>query len=159
MFIAILEMRHTLTQHGHLYLFSVFVLLTWLVWVLKVYLSRMYRPWRSDFRTTTSVVIPVVDEPLALFRDVLRRIVQQAPTEIVVVINGPRNPDLERVCDEFAPHVRWKWTPVAGKRNAVRVGVKAAAETWSCSSTATRSGPAAHCVSWSSRSRSATSGA
>jgi hyaluronan synthase len=124
MFIAILELRHTLTQNGHFYLFSLFVLLTWLAWGFKVYLSRMYRPWRSDFATTTSVVIPVVDEPLPLFRDVLRRIVQQAPTEIVVVINGPRNPDLEQVCEEFAPKVRWKWTAVAGKRNAVRVGVK-----------------------------------
>ena len=124
MFIAILELRHTLTQNGHFYLFSLFVLLTWLAWGFKVYLSRMYRPWRSDFATTTSVVIPVVDEPLPLFRDVLRRIVQQAPTEIVVVINGPRNPDLEHVCEEFAPKVRWKWTSVAGKRNAVRVGVK-----------------------------------
>jgi hyaluronan synthase len=124
MFIAILEMRHTLTQHGHLYLFSVFVLLTWLVWILKVNLSRRYKPWLPDFATTTSVVIPVVDEPLPLFRDVLRRIVQQAPTEIVVVINGPRNPDLERVCEEFGRKVRWKWTSVAGKRNAVRVGVK-----------------------------------
>ncbi|HYO40125.1 MAG TPA: glycosyltransferase, partial [Nocardioidaceae bacterium] len=125
MFIAILELRHTLTQHGHFYLFSLFVLLTWLVWVLKVFLSRMYRPWQSEFTTTTSVVIPVVDEPLPLFRNVLRRIVQQAPTEIVVVINGPRNPDLERVCEEFAPAVRWRWTPVAGKRNAVRLGVEA----------------------------------
>ena len=124
MFIAILELRHTFTQNGHLYLFSVFVLLTWLVWIFKVQLSRRYRPWRNDFSATTSVVIPVVDEPLALFRDVLRRIVQQAPTEIVVVINGPQNPDLQRVCEEFGSKVRWKWTPVAGKRNAVRVGVK-----------------------------------
>lgn len=124
MFIAILELRHTLTQNGHLYLFSVFVLLTWLVWIIKVRLSSRYRPWQKDFATTTSVVIPVVDEPLPLFRDVLRRIVHQAPSEIVVVINGPRNPDLERVCEEFAPKVRWKWTSVAGKRNAVRVGVK-----------------------------------
>ena len=124
MFIAILQLRSTLTENGHLYLFSVFVVLTWIIWIVKVYLSRLYRPWRRDWRTTTSVVIPVVDEPLSLFRDVLRRIVQQTPTEIVVVINGPQNPDLQRVCDEFAPHVRWIWTPVAGKRNAVRVGVE-----------------------------------
>lgn len=124
MFIAILELRHTLTQGGHLYLFSVFVLLTWVVWLVKVHLSHLYRPWRAEWQTTTSVVIPVVDEPLALFRDVLRRIVEQAPTEIVVVINGPENPDLQRVCEEFGTHVRSIWTPVAGKRNAVRVGVE-----------------------------------
>lgn len=125
MFIAILELRHTIEQNGHLYLFSVFVLLTWMVWLLKVMWSRRYRPWRRPWQCTTSVVIPVVDEPLDLFRSVLRRIVAQTPTEVVVVINGPRNPDLERVCDGFAPTVTWTWTSVPGKRNAVRVGVEA----------------------------------
>ena len=45
----------------------------------------------------------------------------QNPTEVLVVINGPRNRDLEAVCAEF-PLVEWEWTPVAGKRNALRVG-------------------------------------
>ena len=67
-------------------------------------------------------MIPVVDEPIELFRDVLSRIVRQSPTEVLVVINGPRNDELEGVCDEF-PLVQWEWTPVAGKRNALRVGI------------------------------------
>ena len=62
-------------------------------------------------------MIPVVDEPIDLFRDVLSRIVQQTPTEVLVVINGPRNQELEAVCAEF-PLVNWEWTSVAGKRNA-----------------------------------------
>lgn len=124
MFIAILELRHAIVEHGHLYLFVFFVGLTWFIWAWKVVLSGRYRPWTAPHAATTSVVIPVVDEPLALFRNVLERIVAQGPTETVVVINGPRNPDLERVCDDFAPAVRWTWTPVAGKRNAVRVGVE-----------------------------------
>ena len=77
----------------------------------------------NDFRTTSSVVIPVVDEPVDLFRDVLSRIVQQDPTEVLVVINGPRNPELEAVCAEF-PLVHWEWTAIAGKRNALRVGIE-----------------------------------
>lgn len=124
MFIALLQLRHALTEHGHLYLFIFYVALTWVVWLAKVGLAARYRPWRAPYACTTSVVIPVVDEPLDLFRDVLRRIVEQGPTETVVVINGPRNPDLERVCEEFAPHVQWTWTPIAGKRNAVKVGVE-----------------------------------
>jgi hyaluronan synthase len=124
MFVAILQLRHTIEGAGHLYLFTVFVGLTWLIWLAKVALSSRYRPWRMSYDTTTSIVIPVVDEPLGLFRDVLRRIVEQAPTQTLVVINGPRNPDLERVCDEFEPDVEWTWTSVAGKRNAVRVGVE-----------------------------------
>ncbi|MDO9380876.1 MAG: glycosyltransferase family 2 protein [Nocardioidaceae bacterium] len=126
MFIAILQLRHTIQGDAHLYLFCTFVLLTWLVWLAKVLLSRGYRPWTEPHTTTTSVVIPVVDEPLDLFREVLERIVGQEPTETIVVINGRRNPDLERVCEELAPAVQWTWTPIAGKRNAVMVGTEAA---------------------------------
>jgi hyaluronan synthase len=119
---ALLELRDAIEDGGHLYLFSILVALIWTVWLVKVVLSRRYAPWTDEYRTTSSVVIPVVDEPVDLFRDVLTRIVRQNPTEVLVVINGPRNPDLEAVCAEF-PLVQWEWTPVAGKRNALRVGI------------------------------------
>jgi hyaluronan synthase len=123
MLVGILELRHSFQAHSRLYLFSVFVLLTWVIWVLKVVISWRYRPWTAPYSTTTSVVIPVVDEPLDLFRSVLSEIIGQQPTQIIVVINGARNTALEDVCDEFAPDVEWTWTPIAGKRNAVKVGV------------------------------------
>lgn len=123
MFVAILQLRHAIDGHGHVYLFIGFVALTWMIWIAKVALSRRYRPWVIPYDASTTVVIPVVDEPLDLFRDVVRRIVEQRPTQTLVVINGPRNPQLEAVCEEFAPAVQWTWTPIAGKRNAVRVGV------------------------------------
>lgn len=126
MFIAILELRHTIQQGGHLYLFVLYVGLIWAIWMIKVVLASRYRPWTEPHETTVSVVIPVVDEPLDLFRDVLDRICRQSPAEVIVVINGPRNPALESACDEFAPLVQWTWTPVAGKRNAVMVGTGAA---------------------------------
>jgi hyaluronan synthase len=107
------------------HLFTLFVISIWVLWGAKTLLSRSYRPWTMPYRTTASVVIPVVDEPLELFREVLRRISEQSPTEIIVVINGPRNAGLEAVCDEFAG-VRRTWTPVAGKRNALRVGIEMA---------------------------------
>ena len=126
MFIALLQIRNTVQEHAHLYLFTIFVLLTWALWVIKVVLSRRYHPWTEPHSTTTTVVIPVVDEPLDLFRDVLSRIQAQQPTQTIVVINGARNPELEAVCAEFAPDVEWTWTPIAGKRNAVKVGVEQA---------------------------------
>jgi hyaluronan synthase len=122
--VGILEMRHSIQEHARLYLFSIFVLLTWLIWVLKVVISWRYKPWTAPYSTTTSVVIPVVDEPLDLFRSVLAEIISQEPSQIIVVINGARNTALEEVCDEFAPDVEWTWTPIAGKRNAVKVGVE-----------------------------------
>jgi hyaluronan synthase len=125
MFIGLLQLRHSIQENSRLYLFSVFVLLTWLVWLVKVLLSRQYRPWTEPYETSTTVVIPVVDEPLDLFREVLRRIVDQRPGQIVVVINGKRNVGLEEVCDDFA-EVEWTWTPIAGKRHAVKVGTERA---------------------------------
>lgn len=105
-------------------LFAVFMTLVWGLWFVRLLLIRRYRPWTQPYRATLSVIIPVVDEPEDLFRDVLRRIVAQRPTEIVVVINGRRNEVLERVCEDVG--VRWCWTETPGKRNALRIGVEAA---------------------------------
>ena len=106
------------------YLFALFSTIIWALWLLKVLLSRRYKPFTGEFHGTTSVVIPVVDEPLDLFRDVLTRIVEQRPDEVIVVINGAVNPALQEVCDEFAPLVRWVHTPIPGKRNAVKIGTE-----------------------------------
>jgi cellobiuronic acid synthase len=126
LFTFILQLRDTL-QHGHpLHLFTMFVATIWTLWAIKVLLSRRYRPWTVPYRPTVSVVIPVVDEPLELFRRVVRLIAEQQPDETIVVINGPRNPALESICNEVAGCLHWTWTPVAGKRNAVRIGVETA---------------------------------
>lgn len=124
MFVFILQVRHMLDHQSEFYLFALFSFLIWALWLIKVVISRRYRAYTAEHRTTTSVVIPVVDEPLDLFRDVLRRIVSQDPTEVIVVINGPRNLALEGVCAEFAPAVRWTHTPIAAKRNAVKIGTE-----------------------------------
>ncbi|WP_460511235.1 glycosyltransferase [Frigoribacterium salinisoli] len=110
--------------HPELYLFAAYSALIWLLWVLKVVLSRRYRPFTGEFHGSTSVVVPVVDEPLDLFRDVIGRMVEQGPGEIIVVINGAPNPELAAVCDEFGPLVRWTHTPIPGKRNAVMIGTE-----------------------------------
>jgi hyaluronan synthase len=120
-FVFLLQLRDTLSS-GRVYLFTIFVALVWLVWMRRVQLSRRYRPFTGDVDLTTSVIIPVVDEPEQLFDEVLRRIVSQRPDEVIVVINGPRNEPLERICDRFE-RVTWIWTEVPGKRNALKVGV------------------------------------
>ena len=123
MFVFLLQVRDTLAN-GRVYLFTIFVTLVWVVWLRRVQLSRRYRPYTEDVSLTTSVIIPVVDEPEELFDEVLRRIVAQGPDEVIVVINGPRNEPLERICERF-DRVIWRWTEVPGKRNALRVGVDA----------------------------------
>ncbi|AYF98984.1 glycosyltransferase [Protaetiibacter intestinalis] len=124
MFIFLLQLRHMTEGHPELYLFAVYSALIWVLWIVKVVLSSRYRPYTDTFRGTTSVVVPVVDEPLELFRDVIGRMVQQRPDEIIVVINGAPNPGLVEVCEEFAPLVRWVHTPIPGKRNAVKIGTE-----------------------------------
>jgi hyaluronan synthase len=122
LFIFFLQLRETL-HGGRLYVFTVLVALTWALWLVKLRLSRRYTPWVADWFATTSVVIPVVDEPVGLFHEVLDHITEQGPDEVVVVINGPRNEKLERVCDTY-PGVVWLWTPTPGKRNAIREGLE-----------------------------------
>lgn len=107
-------------RNGHLYPFAVFMTVIWLLWGIKAILARQYRPWQADYATTTSVIIPVVDEAEDLFRSVLERITTQQPTEVIVVINGPRNSKLEAICDEL--EVRWAWTKTPGKRRALQIG-------------------------------------
>ncbi|WP_431219183.1 glycosyltransferase family 2 protein [Leifsonia xyli] len=124
MFIFLLQLRHMLGGHPEFYLFAIYSALIWVIWIVKVLMSRRYRGYTGEFHGTTSVVVPVVDEPLDLFRDVLGRMVEQKPGEIIVVINGAPNPELAEVCEEFAPLVRWVHTPIPGKRNAVMIGTK-----------------------------------
>jgi hyaluronan synthase len=108
--------------HGRVHLFIAFTLFVWLLWAIRAGLSVSYRPWTEPVNLTASVVVPVVDEPASLFREVLARINRQQPHEVIVVINGPRNEALERVCNEAG--VDWVHTPKAGKRPAVRIGVE-----------------------------------
>jgi hyaluronan synthase len=113
-----------INRHPHY--FVLFFIWVWLVWATKALPARLYKPFVKPHEATTTVIIPVVDEPKDLFRDVLQRIVSQGPDEIIVIINGKRNQALEEVCAEFAPAVRAIWTPHPGKRNSLRIGIEKA---------------------------------
>jgi hyaluronan synthase len=124
-FVYLLQLREAALGHiGALVLFPVYATLVWVNWAVRATLSRRYRPWTEPYTGTASVIIPVVDEPLDLFTEVLQRIVKQRPHEVLVIINGPRNVGLEEVCLDCG--VDWQWTETPGKRNAVRLGVEAA---------------------------------
>lgn len=127
MLIFLLQVRETVFGHPEVFLFSVASVLVWIAWVIKVVLSRRYRAWEDPYPVGTSVIIPVVDEPVDLFHQVLSLIIEQQPTEVIVVINGAPNPALEGVCAQF-PSAKCLFTPIAGKRNALKVGVAASSQ-------------------------------
>lgn len=92
--------------HPEIYAFAVYSGLIWCLGLIKLVISSRYKPYTTPFHGTTSVIVPVLDEPEDLFRDVLGRMVEQRPGEIIVVINGARNPTLEAISEKFAPLVR-----------------------------------------------------
>lgn len=111
-----------LLRYGHVHFFLIFFAYVWLRWLVVQGIALAYKPFTTPHKASASIIIPVVDEPLDLFRDVLARIRKQNPLQTIVVINGPRNTELELICRRFK-HVTCVWTPQAGKRNAVRKGL------------------------------------
>lgn len=123
MFIFVLQLREALQGRWSVLLFfAFFAALVWLMWGVKTLISRRYRPWTEPYDAPASVIVPVVDEPIVLFNEVLARITAQRPHEVIVVINGPENLPLQQACTDAGVH--WVWTRTPGKRNAIRIGVE-----------------------------------
>ena len=112
-------------------LFYFVIIIRWLV--VSYYASR-YKSYTCSSRNFfTTVIIPVVDEPIDLFKNVLQRILSQQPDEIIIVINGPENPELLSAAEAIGLEAKQSglitvtrsiFTPIAGKRNAIRIGVE-----------------------------------
>ena len=112
------------TGRGHFYVIT--FALGALVWLLVVTVGRQYQPFTGSYEGTVSVIVPVVAEEPDLFDELLRRIAAQHPREIIVVINGPRNLELEAVCSRQEMPVETLWTAQPGKRNALKLGIEQA---------------------------------
>lgn len=118
-----MEQLREFLSTGHVQYFMLFFLVAWTRWGLIQSIASRYKPYTKSHKVSTSVVIPVVDESVELFREVLRRIVRQRPDQVIVVINGPRNKTIEQVCDEFKS-VQRVWLRAPGKRGAIERGMK-----------------------------------
>lgn len=106
--------------------FISFILIRW--FIVRIFAGR-YHPYQYENKDFfVSVIIPVVDEPIELFTQVLRNIAKQRPDEIIIIINGPKNKPLLKCCKKFQKErdntsVKVIWTEIAGKRNAIEQGV------------------------------------
>src|SRR4051812_37036622 len=66
-----------------------FFLYVWAVWAAKALAARRYRPWSEDRGLCrTTVLVPVYNEPEAVFRRALAGVRLNEPTETIAVVDG-----------------------------------------------------------------------
>jgi cellulose synthase/poly-beta-1,6-N-acetylglucosamine synthase-like glycosyltransferase len=106
--------------------FMAFFVYVWLLWIGKALGARRYRPWGGTATTfTTTVIVPVYNEPEPIFRRALASVLANEPTEIVVVVDGA-NRDLAAIAEDYADRVLL--IPKMGKRAAIAAGLEASDE-------------------------------
>jgi cellobiuronic acid synthase len=104
-------------------LFLAFFLYVWMVWAAKTIAARRYRPDAGAVpEMTTSVIVPVFEEPEEIFRRALASIVANAPHELIAVVDGG-NLSVAAVAHDYCDKV--VSIPKAGKRVAIATGLAA----------------------------------
>ncbi|MDO8107204.1 glycosyltransferase [Isoptericola sp. b441] len=102
-------------------------LLSWSLWFVRRFLSRhRYRPIVNDYRTTTTLVVPVYREDPDVLERCLWTWVREGPDEIILVVDDEDELMLHRLARLDVPQVRvleWHHT---GKRGALAAGIRAA---------------------------------
>jgi hyaluronan synthase len=103
--------------------FMFFFVYVWSLWLMKAAAARRYVPWRgSTPPLTTTVLVPVFNEPEAVFRRALASVAANDPHEIIVVVDGGDR-DVASVARDYTENVLL--VPRAGKRAAIAAGLAA----------------------------------
>ena len=100
--------------------------IVWGLWIYRFVLSRLARPIESDFRTTTSIVVPSFHEDPKILMRCLDSWRSQNPTEIIIVLDVADLDAYERIVQLGDPRVRPILFHHAGKRSALGVGIREA---------------------------------
>jgi cellulose synthase/poly-beta-1,6-N-acetylglucosamine synthase-like glycosyltransferase len=101
-------------------------LLSWSVWLIRVTLSRRYRPVPTGYRTTTSVVVPAYREDPETITRCARSWLDEKPTEVIVVPDLDDTEVIARLNEIGDPRLRVIPFAHEGKRSALGVGMRAA---------------------------------
>jgi len=100
--------------------------LSWSVWLFRRLLSSRYRPIVNDYRTTTSVVVPVYREDPAVLLRCLRTWLATDAGEVILVVDV----DDQELLRQLAPIEDSRLSVIQfrheGKRSALGVGIRAA---------------------------------
>jgi hyaluronan synthase len=122
MFTFVRDTGHALHGAG-LTPFMAFFAYVWALWAARTLAARRYRPFTGDPGAgTASVIVPTYREPEALLRRVLASVRDEAPAELIVVVDGG-DPDQAAVAADYADHVIR--IPKQGKRAAIAAGFRA----------------------------------
>ncbi len=96
----------------------------WMLWGLKALAARRYRPWTgtSERPLSTTVLVPVFNEPEHLFRRALASVRANGPSELIVVVDGG-DVEVAAVAADYCDRVLR--IPKSGKRMAIAAGLQA----------------------------------
>lgn len=100
--------------------------LSWSVWLTRVFLSRRYRPIPVGFTTTTSVVVPSYREDPVILERCLDSWLAQPADEIIVVPDLGDHAVIDLLRRREDPRLRVLPFAHEGKRSALGVGIRAA---------------------------------
>jgi cellulose synthase/poly-beta-1,6-N-acetylglucosamine synthase-like glycosyltransferase len=117
-----------LDQYRHLLPLGVVGVISWSVWLLRMTLSRFYRPVPAGYRTTTSVVVPSYREDPEILERCLESWLREDPTELIVVPDLADDAviNLLRMRQRRDPRIQVIPFAHTGKRSALGVGIRAA---------------------------------
>lgn len=125
--IAIFEnLRDLAEQFAPYFPLAIAGTIVWGLWVYRFILSRLARPIESDFRTTTSVVVPSFHEDPAILMRCLHSWLAQNPTEVIIVLDVADLEAYEQIVALGDERVRPILFHHAGKRSALGVGIRQA---------------------------------
>ena len=120
--IAVLTFLLTVLQYPGITLYEIFISYVLLNWAVRYFFSRRYRPILEAYEISAAVLIPVLNEDIKTFTSVIKRVKVAEPDEFLVVVNGPRNAEIEEVCLQNG--VAFEWIKTEGKRHAIAHGLK-----------------------------------
>jgi cellobiuronic acid synthase len=123
MFSFVRDLMETLRGNALPTLFMAFFVYVWLLWGAKALAARRYRPSTAaapDLRT--SVIVPVYNEPEGVFRRALASVADNAPSEMIAVVDGG-DPGMAMIAADYCDRVLR--VPKAGKRAAIAAGLAA----------------------------------
>lgn len=116
----------TISQYRTYFPFAIAGTIVWGLWLYRVVLSRGSKPFVSNFRTTTSVVVPSFHEDPAILVRCLESWRAQNPTEIIIVLDVADVDAYNRIVALGDERVKPVLFHHAGKRSALGCGIRLA---------------------------------